>query len=91
MNMNTGTRQSRESCGPPVYENWLAAREERPLWGIEEHELYTHAHITGEITDGYGPYQFLNLVPLPVKEMTILGRLLFFDLASTRKIHSTVT
>jgi hypothetical protein len=67
MNMHTDTGQSHESCGPSVYENWLAAQAGQPARGIEEYELYTDAHITGEITDGYGPYQFLNLVPFPMQ------------------------
>lgn len=51
---------------PPVYENWIAARNGNPLRYIEEHELYTDAHITGEITDGFGPYKFLNLGSMPL-------------------------
>src|SRR5262249_36369659 len=33
-----------------------------------EYPLFTDAHITGLITDGYGPYQFINTVPYPVND-----------------------
>lgn len=49
--------------GPIVYENWRASLT--PSATVEAHEtpLFTDAHITGEITEGYGPYRFLNSVP----------------------------
>lgn len=50
--------------GPPVYDNWLAALNDRPPLGVFEYPLLTDARITGEITEGLGPYQFLNPVPL---------------------------
>jgi hypothetical protein len=52
--------------GPPVYENWRAALEGVPSQGAYEYPLFTDAHITGQITDGYGPYQLLNTVPYPL-------------------------
>lgn len=52
--------------GPPVYENWRAALEGVPSQGAYEYPLFTDAHITGLITEGYGPYQFLNTVPYPL-------------------------
>ena len=32
---------------------------------VYEYPLYSDAHITGDFTDGLGPYSFLNTVPLP--------------------------
>lgn len=59
--------QAARTCekGPPVYENWRAALEGLPSQGACEYPLFTDAHITGTIIDGYGPYQFLNTVPVP--------------------------
>ena len=49
--------------GPPMYENWRAELEGSQPNGAYEVPLFTDAHITGMITDGYGPYQFINTVP----------------------------
>ena len=46
-----------------AYENWRAADTKAPSLGGYEVPLYTDAHITGTVRDGYGPYQFLNTVP----------------------------
>lgn len=50
--------------GPSSYRNWRAALEGAPSQGAYEVPLYTDAHVTGMITEGYGPYQFLNTVPI---------------------------
>lgn len=57
--------------GPSVYENWNASIDGQPSTRGYEVPLFTDAHVTGEITEGYGPYQFLN----PVATGTKLGTL----------------
>src|SRR3990167_183848 len=49
---------------PICYENWKAALEGKPSKYAYEYPLFTDAHITGEIVEGYGPYQFLNTIPI---------------------------
>lgn len=48
--------------GPQSRQNWLAMLAGRPYTSIEEYPLYTDSHVTGEVE--YGPYGFLNTVPL---------------------------
>jgi hypothetical protein len=50
--------------GPPSWANWRAYMKDLPSEGAYEVPLYTDAHITGMIQEGYGPYQFLNTVPM---------------------------
>ncbi len=50
--------------GPRVYENWILANKGEPSLETNEYPLFTDARMTGEETEGYGPYQFLNPVPL---------------------------
>lgn len=50
--------------GPSAYKNWKKADED-PLICTYEYPLFTDAHITGQIEDGYGPYQLLNAVRMP--------------------------
>jgi hypothetical protein len=50
--------------GPICYRNWKAALEGYPSSIAYEHPLFTDSDITGEIMEGYGPYQFLNTVPI---------------------------
>ena len=57
-----------EEQGPPIYRNWLAAIKNSASLGAYEVPLFTDAHITGTVLDGYGPYQFLNTVPYPRNE-----------------------
>ena len=52
-----------ESDAPYVHKNWDALKQNQPLLGMDEYPLYTDAHLVGEATEGYGPYQFINLVP----------------------------
>jgi hypothetical protein len=52
------------SKGPFAYENWLAAQSGMPVQVTYEYPLFTDAHITGHITEGLGPYQLLNTVPM---------------------------
>ena len=42
--------------GPPSYENWKASSQDSSLLGGYEVPLFTDAHITGEILEGFGPY-----------------------------------
>lgn len=46
--------------GPMIYENWLSKHQDVPIPATYEYVLYTDAWITGEVTDGLGPYQLLN-------------------------------
>src|SRR5438105_1435896 len=50
--------------GPDVFENWKAALAGMPSLGASEYLLFTDAHITGHIGEGFGPYQFHNTVPI---------------------------
>lgn len=50
--------------GPPSYSNWQAFTEGKKLQGISEFPLYTDAQITGMNTEDFGPYKFLNTVPM---------------------------
>jgi len=62
--------------GPISYRNWRAALEEKPSTIVYEYPLFTDSHITGEIMEGYGPYQFLNTIPIfrPVVAPSIVLR-----------------
>jgi hypothetical protein len=53
--------------GPFILSNWLAANEGEKIIRILEYPLFTDARITGEVTEGYGPYKFLNPVPIQDK------------------------
>src|SRR5258705_8430058 len=49
--------------GPRVCENWRASLGAGYIAEAHETPLFTDAHVTGEIVEGYGPYQFLNSAP----------------------------
>lgn len=49
--------------GPVSCINWKAFERHAELKTIVEYPIYTDARIIGEITEGYGPYKFLNTVP----------------------------
>ena len=49
--------------GPFSYENWKQAQQGVAKSGEYEYPLYTDAHITGSILEGYGPYEWINTVP----------------------------
>lgn len=56
---------SESTRGPQGYENWRCQiRGLRPQFG-DETPLYSDAHMTGEVTDGWGPYQALNTIGAP--------------------------
>lgn len=57
--------------GPISYENWKAFLQEKPIRYTFEFPMFTDAHITGQISEGCGPYQLLNTVPL-FKQETIV-------------------
>lgn len=50
--------------GPPSYENWVAYERGAPAQESWEYPFYTDARIVGELTEGYGPYQFFNTLSL---------------------------
>jgi hypothetical protein len=55
----------RLQTGPPAYKNWKKALDRASLIRTSEYPMFTDAHITGQIEDGYGPYQLLNAVRIP--------------------------
>ncbi len=62
--MGAKEKQTQGFEGPPAYENWIAAENDEPSQGAFEYPLFTDARITGKIIQGYGPYQFLNPIPV---------------------------
>jgi len=54
-----------ENLGPCSYENWKAALSDKVPHDGYEVPLFTDAHVTGEILEGFGPYQFLNPLASP--------------------------
>ena len=65
-----GTNENSEQStdGPPTLLsqlNWQAADAGEESRGILEYPLYSDTHIVGERPDGFGPYAFLNTVPIP--------------------------
>ena len=58
--------------GPPSYENWKSALLEMDVIDGFEVPLFTDAHITGNILDGFGPYKFLNPIAIPTSSDTII-------------------
>ena len=52
--------ENRKKVSIPIYENWIAYKEEKASIGYFEYELFSDAYITGESTSDFGPYQFLN-------------------------------
>src|SRR4051794_19319699 len=47
------------------YQNWKASLSGQPWESIFEYPLFTDAYLIGEITEGFGPYQIINTVPIP--------------------------
>ena len=58
---------SESNEGPSVYENWKSALLGNTVQSSLEFPFFTDAHITGTITEGYGPYQFINTIVSPVR------------------------
>jgi hypothetical protein len=50
--------------GPQVYENWKASLNKDEVRSISEYPLFSDARVTGQETDKYKPYAFLNPVPI---------------------------
>lgn len=59
----TSKAKTEKINGPFLFDNWKACRDEQKLLGAYEVPLFTDAHITGTVTEGYGPYQLHNTVP----------------------------
>ena len=51
--------------GPFLYNNWLAWQHGAPSCGAIEAGLFSDAHVTGALDEGYGPYRFINNVAIP--------------------------
>ena len=75
--------------GPISYENWIAAKRTTKSQYAFECPLFTDVHVTGEITDGYGPYQFLNTTfivkPLLIAPSIILRVEEYIEVDTTKK------
>lgn len=56
--------KKRAMIGTASYDNWCAFVELEPALGEFEYLLYTDARLIGQVSEGLGPYAFLNLVPL---------------------------
>ena len=85
-----------EVIGTFAYENWKAFMQGEELQFIAEYPLYTDAHITGEITDGLGPYSLINTVPIPNNKDSLTPNIIFrlhtyLDLSSTSDLKETDT
>jgi len=66
MDENRADKAPTGARGTVAYDNWKAAIAGLPSSGAEEFPLFTDApHVTGSLLDGHGPYQLLNLTPLP--------------------------
>ena len=50
--------------GPFAYENWKALLSGKQPLVYFEYPFFTDAHITGEISEGLGPYRIINAVPI---------------------------
>jgi len=61
-------KSSKNIIGPAVYENWMKWNKDHKDWIACEYPLFTDAHITGDLSDLPGPYQFINLVPSSLGE-----------------------
>jgi hypothetical protein len=53
-------KKSIQLDGPMSYCNWLAYNKNQMASSISEYPLFTDAYITGEVSEGLGPYQLLN-------------------------------
>jgi hypothetical protein len=51
------------SLGPEVYGNWIEWQKDHKDWMVFEYPFFADAHVTGELSDLQGPYQFFNMVP----------------------------
>jgi hypothetical protein len=49
--------------GTLSYDNWRAFNDGEEMLGESEYLMYSDAWLTGEVTDGVGPYKFFNLGP----------------------------
>lgn len=77
--------------GPASYENWKSAlSSNKSLYSGFEVPLFTDAHITGEIAEGFGPYQFLNPVAIPRSSDSIMPGV-FLRIESRLEMHSLST
>lgn len=77
--------------GPTSYENWISSlsSETKAINGFEV-PLFTDAHITGQIKDGFGPYQFLNPVAIPRSSDSIIPGV-FLRIENYLELHSVST
>ncbi len=67
---------STSKAGPLSYQNWLAQAGGAPRRSVSEVPLYSDAHITGELTEGLGPYVFRNGLPNDERDPAVV---LFVD------------
>lgn len=51
-----------DRCGPQGYENWRLASKGEPAQSAVEIPLYSDTSVSGEVTEGWGPYKVFNTI-----------------------------
>jgi len=57
-------KKKRPLIGTPAYDNWKAFLDGEPLINSCEYLMHSDACLSGEVTTGFEPYLFFNLVPI---------------------------
>jgi hypothetical protein len=60
----TNLNGNKIATGPSFYTNWVAANKNGTPLRTCEYPLLTDARIIGEVMEGFGPYKFINPVPI---------------------------
>jgi len=56
---------TKNNIGPQCYENWRLYSANCALRNSFEYPIFSDTHITGEITEGLGPYKIINTIAIP--------------------------
>ncbi len=72
-------KKSKQIFGPISLENWKAYLNKSKLISTSEYPLYSNAHITGELTENFGPYKIFNTIPIDTKNLEIPSLVLRLD------------
>src|SRR5882672_4385272 len=59
-------------AGPASYRNWRARIDGARMFNVFEVPFYSDAHITGEVSDGLGPYNMRNGLPADPSDPAIV-------------------
>ena len=62
--MTFSNENKRQVVGTPAYDNWQSFLASESHHGTFEYSMYSDAWLSGEVTTGLGPYQFINLIPI---------------------------